>query len=149
MTLRSPRERLLQTVCFEIGGRALATPLYALFTGTHSQDGLIVVAALAVAVMVWSPIHNSLWDRIEFRRTGRVASDRPQVQRVVHAVSHELTSLIVTLPVLMYLGGHDLWTALLLDIGLTLFYAGFAYAFHLIYDRIRPVRPAPRQEVQP
>lgn len=140
MTLRSPRERILQTVCFEIGGLALATPLYAALTGTHGSEGLAVVAVLALAVMIWSPLHNSLWDWIEHRRTGRVASDRPQAQRIAHALSHEVTSLVVTLPVLMILGGHDLWTALLLDLGLTLFYAGYAYVFHVIYDRLRPVR---------
>lgn len=144
MTLRTPRERFLQTVCFEIGGLALATPLYAVLTGTHGSEGLAVVVVLALAVMIWSPLHNGLWDWIEHRRTGRVASDRPHVQRIAHALSHEATSLVVTLPVLMVLGGHDLRTALLLDLGLTLFYAGYAYVFHVIYDRLRPVHPPRR-----
>jgi uncharacterized membrane protein len=142
MTLRSPRERALQTVCFEAGGLLLSVPLYVLVTGSSGEDGFIVVAAMAAAVMLWSAVHNSAWDWVEFCRTGRVASDRPQAQRVLHALSHEVTSLVVTVPVLMWLGGHDLWTALFLDFGLTLFYTGYAYVFHLVYDRVRPVRAA-------
>lgn len=149
MTLRSPRERLLQTFCFEAGGLLLVTPAYAVLTGSTQGEGLVVIAALALAVMIWSPIHNSLWDWVEHRRTGRVASDRPQVQRIVHALSHEATTVVVTLPLLMLLGGHDFWTALLLDLGLSLFYAGYAYVFHVIYDCARPVRPLVQPEVQP
>jgi uncharacterized membrane protein len=32
--------------------------------------------------------------------------------------------------------------ALVVDLGLTVVYAGYAYAFHLAYDRLRPVAPA-------
>lgn len=141
MTLRSPRERALQTICYELGGLLLAAPLYALVTGTGSSDGFLMIAALAVAVMIWSPIHNTVWDMVEFRRTGRVASERPQAQRILHAVSHELTTVFVTLPLLMWLGGHGFWAALVLDVGLTVFYTAYAYLFHIAYDRLRPVRP--------
>lgn len=149
MTLRSPRERVLQTACYEIGGLLLATPIYALVVGTGGEEGALVIGVLAIAVLLWSPLHNALWDWVEHRRTGRVASDRPQAQRVLHALSHEATALIVTLPILMILGGHDLWTALMLDIGLTVLYAGYAYVFHIVFDQLRPVRPRPLQEVRP
>jgi len=149
MALRSPRERIFQTLCFEAGGLAAAAPVYSLMVGAEAGDGFIVIAAIAVAVMIWSPLHNTLWDWVEHRRTGRVASDRPQVQRVLHALSHEVTSLVLTLPIMMILGGHDLRTALLLDLGLTLFYTGYAYVFHMIYDWARPVHPRAPQEVRP
>lgn len=149
MTLRSPRERIVQTLCYEVGGLALATPVYVAVAGSGGEEGAIVIAAMAVAVLLWSPVHNTLWDMVELRLTGRVASDRPQGQRILHAVSHEATALILTLPILMILGGHDLWTALLLDIGFTLFYAVYAYAFHIVFDWARPVRPLLQARVQP
>jgi Chlorhexidine efflux transporter len=43
----------------------------------------------------------------------------------------------------MAMGGHGFWRALAIDIGLTLFYAVYAYGFHLVYDRLRPVSRAP------
>lgn len=139
MSLRSARERAIQTFAYECGGLLFAAPLYALIFGGGAAEGFVLVAALAVAVMIWSPVHNTVFDWIEWRTARRVASDRPHRWRVVHAVTHEATSLVVTLPVIMWLTDHGIWGALLVDLGLTLFYAGYAYVFHLAYDRWRPV----------
>jgi len=148
MALRSARERACQTLAYEIGGLAIAAPLYSLIFGSGAGEGFALVAALALAVMIWSPIHNTVFDWIEWRMTGRVASDRPHRWRVVHAITHEATSLVVTVPVILWLTDHGIVGALLVDLGLTLFYAGYAYVFHLAYDRLRPVaRPPVAQEV--
>lgn len=154
MALRSARERALQTLSYEAGGLLLATPLYAALAGGGTRDGMILVAALAGAVMIWSPLHNTVFDWIEWRLAQRVASDRPQVWRLVHALSHEASSVVVTLPVILWLTDHGIGAALLVDLGLTLFYAGYAYLFHLGYDRLRPVlqqvgQPVSGQGVRP
>lgn len=60
----------------------------------------------------------------------------------MHALSHEASTIVVTLPILVHLGGHGWMAALVVDLGLTVVYAGYAYAFHLAYDRLRPVAPA-------
>jgi uncharacterized membrane protein len=140
MRLRSPRERLIQTLCYEAGGLMLSVPLYLLYSGHEAGDGAMLMLALSAAVMLWSPLHNTIFDWTDLRLSGRVASDRPQGWRIVHAISHEATTVIVTLPIIVWLGGHGWGEALLLDMGLTLLYAVYAYGFHLLYDRIRPVR---------
>ncbi|MCU0828933.1 MAG: PACE efflux transporter [Tabrizicola sp.] len=141
MHLRSPRERLLQTLCYEAGGLLLSIPLYLLYSGSGTGEGALLMLALSVAVMIWSPIHNTVFDWADLRLSGRVASDRPQRWRVVHAVTHEATTVVVTLPILVWLGGHGWGEALLIDLGLTVLYAVYAYGFHLAYDRWRPVSP--------
>ncbi|MFN5998019.1 MAG: PACE efflux transporter [Paracoccaceae bacterium] len=143
MTLRSPRERVIQTLAYEVGGLCLSVPLIALFGGGTTGEAFKLMLALSVAVMIWSPIHNTVFDWLDFRLSGRLASDRPQRLRLVHAASHEATTVLVTLPILMVLGGLSFWAALLADLGLTLLYAAYAYVFHLVYDRLRPVRPPP------
>ena len=142
MTLRSARERLLQTLAYEVGGLAVATPLYALAFGAGAQDSAVLLLLLSVAVMLWSPIHNTLFDWVEWRCAGRLASDRPHRLRLIHALSHEATAVVVTLPILMGYGGLGLFEALVADLGLTLIYTLYAYAFHWTYDRLRPVRTA-------
>ncbi len=87
MALRSARERACQTLAYEIGGLAIAAPLYSLIFGSGPGEGFALVAALAVAVMIWSPIHNTAFDWVEWRIAHRVASDRPHRWRVVHAIS--------------------------------------------------------------
>lgn len=139
MSIRSLRERLLQTVCFELGGVVVATPIYMIVTGNTAAEGAVLVIALAIVVMVWSPLHNSIFDILEWRLLRRVASDRPHGWRIVHAMSHEVTSLVVTVPAILMLTDHTLLEAVLLDIGLTVIYIVYAYLFHVIYDRLRPV----------
>lgn len=140
MSLRSPLERAIQTLSYEAGGLCLSVPLVAALGGGSGGDALVLMLALSAAVLVWSPLHNSLFDWADLRFSGRLASDRPQRWRLVQALSQEASTLVVTLPVLMALTGLSLSAALLAELGLTLLYALYAYVFHLVYDRLRPVR---------
>jgi uncharacterized membrane protein len=139
MALRSPQERIIQTLAFEIGGLFLVLPLFVLVTGNGAGEGFLLLAVLSVAVMIWSPLHNTVFDRLDLWLSGRVASARPQGWRMLHAISHEVTVVVVTLPIMLGLGGLSLGDALLANIGLTAVYTAYAYAFHLVYDRWRPV----------
>lgn len=139
MALRSLRERAIQTLAFEAGGLALAAPLYWLVFGGEARESVALVAAVSIAVMTWTPIHNTAFDWLEWRLARRLASDRPTRLRAVHAFTHEATAMVVSLPVIVSLGGHGWVEAVAVDLGLTLFYAGYAYVFHLAYDRCRPV----------
>ena len=141
--LRGLRERVLQTVAFEAGGLVIAAPLYAAAFGAALDDSVVLLGALAVACLIWCPLHNTAFDWLESRLARRTASDRPHRWRAVHALSHEVSVAVVTLPLLMRLGGLGFAEAISADIGLTLFYAGYAYLFHLAFDRLRPVEPAP------
>jgi uncharacterized membrane protein len=139
MALRSLRERALQTVCFEIGGLLIVSPVYAVIFKTPMAESAMLVFVLAVAVMLWSPLYNAVFDLVDLRLSGRVASDRPGGLRVVHALGHEASTLIVTLPLILLLTDLSLAAAIALDLGLSFFYAGYAYVFHILYDRLRPV----------
>jgi uncharacterized membrane protein len=126
MHLRSARERLYQTLLFEVGGLFMVIPIYSAVFTAPAQEAILLIVAISIAVMTWSPIHNTIFDIVELRRTGRVASDRPTNLRILHALSHEVTSLILTLPLMIFLGGHNLVDALLVDMALTAFYTSYA-----------------------
>jgi uncharacterized membrane protein len=145
MVLRSARERFLQTVVYELGGLLLVLPCYALITGHAATESLQLLIAVSIATMSWAACHNIAFDHVEARLTGRVASDRPQLLRLAHAASTEITSIVVTTPVIMLAGGFGWWQALMVDIGLTLFYAAYAYGFHMVFDKLRPVCAARKQ----
>jgi len=140
MSLRNLRERVIQTLAFETGGLLLAAPAFALIFGATPGESLLFLALLSVAVMLWSPLHNTVFDLLDWRLNRRLASERPHGLRLVHAITHEVTTLVVTLPVIMLWTGLGLWQAVLLDLGISAFYAAYAYLFHLVYDRLRPVR---------
>ncbi len=140
MALRSLRERVFQTLCFELGGLLMAVPLYMVYADSDAGEGATLMALVAVAVMIWSPVHNTLFDWVDLRLSGRVASDRPQLWRVVHAISHEISAMVVVLPILVFVGGLSVVEALLLDVILTFAYSLYAYVFHRVFDWLRPVR---------
>ncbi len=137
--IRSARERAIQTLCFEAGGLLLVAPLYALVAGAGADESFLLIAVLALVVMCWSAAFNTMFDLIEHRLSGRVASSRPQRWRVLHAVLHEASAVVVTWPVIVALTGLAWGAALVADLGLTLLYAVYAYVFHRLYDRWRPV----------
>ena len=79
--------------------------------------------------------------------TGRVASERSNKMRIVHAISHEITAIAFSMPILIWLGGLSWQEALLADIGLTLFYTAYAFIFYRIYDALRPMQTLQLQAV--
>lgn len=139
MSLRSLRERIIQTLCYEAGGLALAAPAYSLVFGGAVTESALFIMMLSIVCMAWAAIHNTLFDLTEFRVFHRLASDRPQAWRVIHAFSNDVSSTVVTLPIVMWMGGYGFWAALLVDIGFTLFYAAYTYVFHIVYDWLRPM----------
>jgi uncharacterized membrane protein len=141
MCLRSPRERLLQGCALELGGLAFATPLCAAVFGAGPAEATGLLIALAFATLLWAPLHNAVFDRLELRLAGRVASDRPHRWRLAHALSHETTVTVVTLPLTMIITDAGFREAGTMNLALTAFYAAYAYVFHVAYDRLRPVRP--------
>ena len=139
MPVRSFSERIFQTFLYESGGIALATPVYSLVFDRSLWDSLLMMSAFSAAFLLWAPIFNAAWDHLEWRWCARLASDRPHRWRLAHAIALEGTDTVLTLPLLMGFGGHSLTEALLVDLGLALLYASYAYLFHLGFDRLRPV----------
>jgi uncharacterized membrane protein len=143
MALRSFQDRVLQTVIYEAGGILLVTPLYVLSFGSSGGQSFVVMVSLSIATLIWFPVHNTAFDWFDLRLTGRLASDRPQRLRMLHALSHEISVCLITTPLLIVLGGHGLAEAILVDLALSFAYAGYGYVFHIVYDRIHPVTRRP------
>lgn len=146
MSIRTLRERILQTLAFEVGGIAIAAPVYGFLFGRTAADSFGLIAILSLALLVWVPIHNTIFDLVEWRFARRLASDRPHGLRILQAASLEASSTLVTLPLVMIVGSHGIWEALAIDLGLTAFYVVYGYIFHLVFDRLRPVLPDPNEE---
>jgi uncharacterized membrane protein len=137
--VRTWRERVFQTLAFELGGLLLVSPLWTLASGESTGESLFLLVCLSAAVMTWMAGYNTAFDRAEARLSGRVASERPHRWRVVHAVGLEASSILVTWPLIALITGFGWLEALAADIGLTVAYAIYGYFFHLGFDRLRPV----------
>lgn len=137
--LRSFQERMVQTAAYEVGGLIIMTPLVAGATDFGMGESAIVVTVLTIVFIGWTLLHNCAFDLIEYKLGAGPASDRTQRWRLVHALSVEFTSIVISLPMLMIFGGLGFWEAVLVDVGLSLGYALYAYLFHLAFDRFWPV----------
>jgi len=141
MNLRPLSERLLQAAVFEAVGLAIVVPAYALVFGAAGHAALATFALVTFAALSGAPLHNAAFDRIEWHLTGRPACRRPARWRAVHAVTHEISLLALTIPIFAAFG-HCAAEILALNIGLTGFYVVYTAAFHAAWDRLRPVGSA-------
>ena len=151
-TVRSVRERVVQTLWFEGLGLLVVSPLFAYCAGTSAGESLTTLVVLSIAVMTWSALYNTAFDLTETHCSGRLASDRPAALRILHTVGQEATATVVTWPLIVALTPLGWTDALAADLGLTLAYAVYGYIFHLGFDRVRPVagpRPDPGGVPQP
>jgi uncharacterized membrane protein len=137
--LRSTRERVIQTLWFEGFGLLLVAPGYAWVTGAYAGESFVMIAAVSLVLMVWAGLYNTAFDSVERRRTGRVASARPHALRTLHALGLEASSVLVSCPVIWAMTDLGWWGALLADLALAGVYAVYGYAFHWVFDRLRPV----------
>lgn len=147
--IRNARERLRQALCFEAGGLLLVAPLYALLAGARMRDSFALILVLTLLVMGWSALFNTAFDWVEHRLSGRLASQRPQWLRLLHALLHEASAVVITWPTIVAMTGLSWSAALVADIGLTVAYALYAYVFHLLYDAWRPLQVAQPSATQP
>ncbi len=118
----------------------MVAPLLVWTTGAPAGESLALLVALSLAVMAWAAIYNSAFDRLDAHQAGRIASARPHRLRVLHAVGLELSSAVVTCPIIVWMTALGWWQALLADGALVLAYAVYGYLYHWLFDRLRPVR---------
>ena len=149
MPLRPFRERLAQAIVFEALGLAVVIPVYGAIFGGESGAGAHVMIAVSAAVLLGSPLHNWVYDRVEWRRTGRTACRRPGLARIAHALSHEAALTAISVPLFMWIGGHSLTQTLMINLWLTIFYVAYTALYHKAWDTLRPLPTAARTRPDP
>jgi uncharacterized membrane protein len=140
--VRGLRERVIQTLAFEVLGLAIVSLPFAHLSGATAGDSLVLLTTLSCVITVWAALYNTAFDHIERRVTGRVASNRPPRWRVLHALALEASALVLTWPLIVAMTELTWRQAFVAEVGLTLAYAAYGYCFHLAFDRIRPVPPS-------
>lgn len=138
--LRSTKERVFQAVLYEAIGLALLTPAYSFAMGLPLDNSFLTMAMVSGVVVIWSAIFNSAFDRIVLRMTGLASDRKTQGLRFLHAVAYESSITIFAVPIIAFMSGQGWLVAFLADLGFTVLYLVYTYVFHLIYDRVRPLR---------
>ena len=95
------------------------------------RAGAIAVASSVIAV-VWNLVYNTLFERWEARQSVRGRSVR---RRMAHAICFELGFLVMLVPLFAWWFGIGLQHALVLEIGLALFFLVYTYASNWAFDK--------------
>ena len=137
-------ERLLHALTFELVAIALCAPIGAwLLDMPVSHVGVLTVMVSLIA-MAWNMAFNTLFDRFE-RRAGL---KRTLGMRIAHAIMFELGLVAMVVPVAAWWLNVSLVEALLLDLGIVLFFLPYTFGFNLAYDALRARWMALRVAVQ-
>jgi uncharacterized membrane protein len=130
---RSPTERALHALAFEILAIGIAAPLAAWLMGGSLVSMGILTAVIALIAILWNVLFNWMFDRAQTR----YGFERGYLARALHAAGFEIGLILIVIPLIAAWLGVSLWRALVLDIGLILFYLPYGFLFNLGYDKIR------------
>jgi len=134
--MRNKADRIRHAVGFEILGLLVCTPLTNwLFGVSMAHTGLMIVI-LAFVAMGWNYLYNAMIDRLMLRYLRRL--EKTVCERVAHAILFEVGLTVVTLPMIAWWMGLPLVPALVMDVGVAVFYMAFAFFYNLAYDRLFP-----------
>ncbi|HEY3046089.1 MAG TPA: multidrug/biocide efflux PACE transporter [Polaromonas sp.] len=140
---KSVRERFFHALGFEVLAIAICAPLGAwLLDYSLAHMGLLTLMISLVA-MSWNMVFNTLFDRAQRRMGFR----RTLWARAIHAVLFEIGLILAVVPLAAWWLGIGLWQALVLDIGIVLFFLPYTFAFNWTYDRVRAIVIARRNRL--
>lgn len=134
MTLeKSITERFCHALLFEVLAIAICAPLGAWLLGYPLAHMGLLTLMISLVAMVWNMLFNALFDQAQ-RRMG---FERHFAARAVHAVLFEIGLLLAVVPLAAWWLGISLWRALVLDIGIALFFLPYTFVFNWVYDSLR------------
>ncbi|CAM3886037.1 PACE efflux transporter [Paracidovorax anthurii] len=131
--LQGPARRVLYVALYELIAIAVATLGLALATGQGAGHSGAVAAIASGIAIVWNVAFNWAFERWEARQPVR---GRSTARRVAHAIGFEGGLAFILVPVLAWWFGVGLWEALLMDLGLLLFFLGYTFVFNWAFDRV-------------
>lgn len=130
---RSVRERIGHALAFELLAVAISAPALALLMDKPLVQMGALTLMFSTVAMLWNMLFNYWFDGAQ-RRLG---FHRGLWARLVHASLFELGLIVVLVPLAAWWLSISLLEALVLDIGLILFFLPYTMAFNWIYDVLR------------
>jgi len=130
---KSLTERFFHAASFELLALAICVPLFSWLLGVSLGHMGALTVMISLIAMGWNMLFNTLFDRLQ-RRLGFA---RSLPMRIGHAVLFELGLICAVVPLAAWWLGVTLFAALLLDLGILLFFLPYTVAFNWAYDALR------------
>ena len=130
--LQGVRRKVVYISLYELIAIVIASTGLAAGAGASLERAGAMAVASSVIAVVWNLVYNTLFERWEARQIVRGRSVR---RRMAHAIGFELGFLVVLVPLFAWWFGIGLQHALVLEIGLALFFLGYTFAFNWAFDK--------------
>lgn len=132
-SLQGPMRRVAYMGLYELIAVVVATAGLAAATGQGAlHSGAISVVSSAIA-LVWNLVWNTVFERWESRQSVR---GRSLGRRIAHALGMEGGLVFMLVPLFAWWFQVSLWEALVMDIGLLLFFLVYTFVFNWCFDRV-------------
>lgn len=118
---------------FELIAIAVTTVGFSWFSGQGAERAGVVAVLTSVVAVAWNLAYNTAFEKWESRQTVRGRSFK---RRVAHALGFEGGLTVILVPLLAWLLQVTLWQALVLDLGLIVFFLAYAFVFNLAFDHV-------------
>ena len=126
------KRRVVYVVLYESIAIAAATVGLVAMSGQGAvHSGVLSAMASAIAV-VWNLAFNATFEYWESRQKQK---GRSVARRVAHAIGFEGGLAAILVPVFAWWLQVTLWQALLMDLGLLLFFLAYTFVFNWVFDR--------------
>lgn len=131
-SFQGPWRRVCYVTLYELLAIAFVTAVLMVAGEAATSAGGLAAGSSAIAV-AWNLVFNALFEHWEARQRVR---GRSPARRVAHAIGFEGGLLLWLVPFFAWWLGVSLWQALLMDLGLLLFFLVYTYVFTWMFDRL-------------
>jgi uncharacterized membrane protein len=127
------RRKIVYVTLFEAVAIAISSTGLAAGSGSSLEHaGVAAVASSAIAVL-WNLVYNTAFERWEARQTVRGRSFK---RRAAHAIGFEIGFIFMLVPLFVWWLDIAWWHALVLDLGLSLFFLVYTFVFNWAFDAV-------------
>src|SRR5574337_2096614 len=132
-SLQGPWRSVTYVTIYELIAIVVTTLGFMAFTDSGAaHSGVISVVSSAIAV-AWNGGFNTLFERWESRQVQR---GRGLVRRIAHAIGFEGGLALMLVPLFAWWFDVGLWQALVMDLGLMLFFLVYTFVFNWGFDHV-------------
>lgn len=127
------RRKIVYVALYELIAVAISSTGLAAGSGASLERAGVIAVVTSVIAVVWNLVYNTLFERWEARQAVR---GRGVGRRVAHALGFELGFLVLLVPLFAWWFGISLQHALVLEIGLAMFFLLYTFVFNWAFDKV-------------
>ena len=127
------RRKIVYVTLFEAIAIAVTSNGLSAGSGSSLERAGVAAVASSVIAVLWNLAYNTAFERWEARQTVRGRSFQ---RRAAHALGFEIGLSFCLVPLFVWWLRIGLWPALVLDLGLSLFFLVYAFVFNLAFDKM-------------